>query len=452
MSNIFHVIKDPVHGTMQFTSQENAWIKPFIDSANFQRLRHVSQLGLADWIFPGAVHSRFSHGLGCCYIVSEISNKLGLSDENKQLVMLAGLMHDVGHGPFSHMFETIFQSRGISHEMWTPFFLEEYTANEFLDRFNKTNKKHPLSEEKIFQIQNLITHKFTGDKLLADMVSSQLDADRLDYLLRDSHFCGVTYGNYEFRWLLHCLSIVEYDGERRLGITRKGVGVVEEYLMARRLMIRNVYQHGKKSAAEFLMQNFLNHLADGLASSELFSNLAQSALIQFLQKVNCYNQQIDLTKNKAEFNEQFIQENYYLYKQLCDYDIFLIIRELASWEDVHPAIALAKRLQNRILPKMIPLNSQNLASAEAIIKEFAAKYKVPNWQLSIITLPHSSYTLSEDPILVQESTGALKQLHKESLMIDALSDKSESHHIACVDQLLITRKEGEKLYNALREL
>ncbi len=452
MSNIFHVIKDPVHGTMQFSSQTNAWIKPFIDSENFQRLRHVNQLGLADWVFPGAVHSRFSHGLGCCYVVSEICNKLELSDEDKQLVILAGLMHDVGHGPFSHMFEAIFRDHSIRHELWTPFFLAEYITDEFFDRFNRANKNFPLTKEKIIQIQNLITGKFSGDKLLADMVSSQLDADRLDYLLRDSHFCGVTYGNYEFRWLLHCLTIVDLNGERRLGVTRKGVGVVEEYLMARRLMIRNVYQHGKKCGAEFFMQNFLQELANGLANDKLFSNLEATALLQFLQKMNVFNEQLTTTKDKQALIKHFVRDNYYLYKQLCDYDIFLLIRELATWEDKHPAVALAKRLQNRILPKVIPLNSQHVAAAEALIKEFALKFSVPDWQLSIITLPHSSYTLSEDPILVQESTGALKHLHKESLMVDALSDKSENHYLACIDQLLISRKEGEKLYNALREI
>lgn len=452
MPNIFHVIKDPVHGTMQFTSEENAWIKPFIDSENFQRLRHIHQLGLADWIFPGAVHSRFSHGLGCCYVVSQICNKLGLSDEDKQLVMLAGLMHDVGHGPFSHMFEAIFRDYSIQHELWTPFFLAEYSTDEFLNRFNRINKKHPLTQEKILQIQNLITHKFTDDKLLADMVSSQLDADRLDYLLRDSHFCGVTYGNYEFRWLLHCLAIIELDGEHRLGITRKGIGVVEEYLMARRLMIRNVYQHGKKCGIEFFMQNFLQEFANGLAADNIFSSLKANALIQFLQKMNQFNHEIDAAENRNELIEKFIRENYYLYKQLCDYDIFSLIRELATWKDEHPAVTIAKRLQSRILPKVISLNVQNVAAAKALISEFSLKFSVPDWQLSIIAFPHSSYTLSEDPILIQESTGAIKYLHKESLMVDALSDKSESHYLVCLDQLLISRKEGEKLYNLLREL
>jgi len=106
----FHVIKDPVHDTMQFTSLEDNWIKPFIDSPNFQRLRHIKQLGMGDYIFPGAVHTRFNHCIGCCYIAGQIAHKIGLGEEDRQLVMIACLLHDIGHGPFSHAFEDIFQT------------------------------------------------------------------------------------------------------------------------------------------------------------------------------------------------------------------------------------------------------------------------------------------------------------------------------------------------------
>ncbi len=450
MPNIFHVIKDPVHGTMQFNSKENSWIKPFIDSVNFQRLRHIKQLGLADWIFPGATHSRFSHGLGCCYIVSQICNKLGISDNDKQLVMIAGLLHDIGHGPFSHLFEAIFTDHSIQHEMWTPLFLEEFSRKEFLDAYNERNKKHPLTKKKIDQIRDLITHRCKINKLLSDIVSSQLDADRLDYLLRDSHFCGVTYGNYEFRWLLHCLTIVESDSQKALGVTRKGVGVVEEYLMARRLMIRNVYQHGKKSGAEFFMQEFLKQLAQGILDQKLFSQLKENALIQFLRKMSEFNQTIKSSKNRERAINQYLKDNYSLYQQLCDYDVFELIRELAGWKDQHQAVILAKRLHERCLPKVIPLDVDKIERARALIDGF--KGKIFQWQLAIINLPHLSYELLKDPILVQESTGAIKYLHEESLMIGALSDKNEDHYLVCLDQPLLATKAGEKLYNALRNL
>ena len=237
----FHVIKDPVHGTMQFTSIEDNWVKPFIDSPHFQRLRHIKQLGMGDFIFPGSVHTRFNHCLGCCYVASQIAQKIGLADEERQLVMIACLLHDIGHGPFSHAFEGIFHNKLIRHEDWTPYFLADYDTPEFFQQYNRKNPRYHLSSEKFRQIADMIMHRPVEKCVLADIVSSQLDADRMDYLLRDSHFCGVRYGEFDFRWLLHCMSIVESKEGERLGITHKGIGVIEHYLMARRLMTRNIY-------------------------------------------------------------------------------------------------------------------------------------------------------------------------------------------------------------------
>ena len=244
MHPIFHVIKDPVHGTMQFTSIEDSWIKPFIDSPNFQRLRHIKQLGMGDFIFPGAVHSRFNHCLGCCYVAGQIAHKIGLADEERQLVMIACLLHDIGHGPFSHAFEGIFQHQLIRHEDWTPYFLADYRTKAFFSDYNKQNPRYHLTEEKFQHVAEMIMHQPISKRVLADIVSSQLDADRLDYLLRDSHFCGVQYGEFDFRWMLHCMTIVTYQGGERLGITHKGIGVVEHYLMARRfLRVINIACH-----------------------------------------------------------------------------------------------------------------------------------------------------------------------------------------------------------------
>ena len=244
---LFHVIKDPVHGTMQFTTLENNWIKPFIDSPHFQRLRHIKQLGMGDLIFPGAVHTRFNHCLGCCYIASQIAHKIGLAEEERQLVMIACLLHDIGHGPFSHAFEDVFHRKLIRHEAWTPFFLNDYRTPEFFAYYNRCNPRHHLSEEKFILIEEMIMHKSRVKRVLADIVSSQLDADRLDYLLRDSHFCGVAYGQFDFRWMLNSMMIVNAPQGERLGLTHKGIGVVEHYLMARRLMTRNIYHHQKKN-------------------------------------------------------------------------------------------------------------------------------------------------------------------------------------------------------------
>lgn len=452
MSYQYHVINDPVHGPMQFGSLEDSWIKPFIDSPHFQRLRQIKQLGLADWIFPGALHSRFSHGLGVCYIVSQICNKLGVDNENKQLLIIAGLLHDLGHGPFSHLFEELCVDHAIKHERWTAQFLQSYADSDFLKTYNERNPDYPLTPKKIKQVQSLITHSYEGNKLFSDMISSQLDADRLDYLLRDSHFCGVTYGTYEFRWLLHCLTIIKHEGQERLGITRKGVGVVEEYVMARRLMMRNIYHHGKKIGAEFLMQQFLNAVAKSLQEPSSRKRFRESALIQFLEQMNAFNLMAVKEGLQEKHVVQFLQNNFHLYQQLCDYDVLQLIRDLAMDETTDNVTALAKRLHHRILPKVIPVADRAIKEATNLIHDFEKKHTVEDWQLRLMSLPHQSYSISEDPILLVESTGAVKSLHTESLMIDALSDKHENHYLVVFDTALLQTEAGELLYNLLRDL
>jgi uncharacterized protein len=432
--DIFHVIKDPVHGTMEFRTLEDNWLKPFIDSPNFQRLRHIKQLGMGDFIFPGAVHTRFNHCLGCCYVSRQITNQIGLPEEESQLVEIACLLHDIGHGPFSHTFEDIFHHKLIRHEAWTPFFLADYRQPEFFDKYNKLNPRHPLNEEKFLEIENMIMHRTPQKRVLADIVSSQLDSDRLDYLLRDSHFCGVTYGEFDFRWMVNCMAIVNSDQGPRLGITHKGIGVVEHYLMARRLMMRNIYHLQKKLALEFFLVKLLQNLAEALATYAPFAKLRTSKLGQFLLAVNDFNHKTQAMEKVENHSQDFLQANYPIYKELCDYDIFIVIKQLAAMDDKHPAVLLAKRLQFRRMPKVVHLDDKDITQPEQLLAEFKAQNKndFQDWQIALIETPHQSYTL-EDPILVNCKNGTTRPINEMSLMIDAMSNKFENTAFLSVD-------------------
>lgn len=438
MKNVFHVIKDPVHGTMQFTSIENAWVKPFIDSPNFQRLRYVKQLGLGDLIFPGAVHSRFNHSLGCCYIASQIAQKIGLADEERQLVMIACLLHDIGHGPFSHAFEGIFQDKLIRHEDWTPYFLIDYGNDAFFFSYNAKNPRYHLTQEKFHQIANMIMHRATTKHVLADVVSSQLDADRLDYLLRDSHFCGVKYGEFDFRWMLHCLAIVSTKEGERLGITHKGIGVVEHYLMARRLMTRNIYHAQKKLALEVLLVQLLAVLAVSIDTESKFAKLKQSRLGQFLMAANQFNQQIKNVIDPLKIKQTFLENNYPEFKELCDDDVFALIKQLSIANDPHPAIQIAQRLRYRQMPRIIRIDYINLKQVAQDLQTFKADHPhYADWQLLLIQTPHRSYSGEEDPILVINEQGIIKPIASYSIMIDAIADKLEHTAFLAIDQNIV---------------
>lgn len=438
MNNIFHVIKDPVHGTMQFTSTEDTWVKPFIDSPNFQRLRHIKQLGLGDFIFPGAVHSRFNHCLGCCYVSSQIAQKVGLADEERQLVMIACLLHDIGHGPFSHAFEGIFHDKLIRHEDWTPHFLAEFGSKDFFSHYNKLNPRYHLTEEKFKDIADMIMHKPAAKSVLGDIVSSQLDADRLDYLLRDSHFCGVRYGEFDFRWMLHCMAIVETDQGERLGITHKGIGVVEHYLMARRLMTRNIYHSQKKLALEQALVQLLASLAESLSTHAPYEPIRQTRLGQFLLAADAFNQVAYKTSQHAQIKKTFIENNYANYKELCDYDVFALIKQLSQADDGHAATQIARRIQSRQMPKIVRLDNADLTRVADELTEFKQQHhrQYQDWQLTLIQTPHQSYSGEEDPIWVVNEHGAMQPIGHFSLMLNAISDKLEHSVFLSVDKLI----------------
>ncbi len=432
LTPLFHVIKDPVHGTMQFTATENAWVKPFIDSPHFQRLRHIKQLGLGDYIFPGAVHSRFNHSLGCSYISSQITQKIGLPDADRQIVMIACLLHDIGHGPFSHAFEDVFANRLIRHEDWTPYFLADFN--------------HHLTATQFNLIQEMIMHRTANKNVLADIVSSQLDADRLDYLLRDSHFCGVRYGEFDLAWMLHCLSIIEHEGTQRLGITHKGIGAVEHYLMARRLMTRNIYHSQKKLALENLLIALLTQVAAHLHNHRALKNIKTSRIGQFLIAANQFNHDHHADK------QHFLSNHFELYKNLYDYDIFALIQQLTENHSKDAPMAIAKRLHARMLPKIIRLDENKWATATAILNEFKASHKhhYQNWQLTIIQTPHQSYSGEDDPILVINEFNEVKPLSDFSLMINAIADKLEQITFLSIDKMIANDKPILKLINQLQ--
>lgn len=432
-----HVIKDPVHGTMEFTARENAWIKPWIDSPHFQRLRHIKQLGMGDFIFPGAVHTRFNHSLGCCYVARQIAHKIGLTEEDRQLVMLSALLHDIGHGPFSHTFEDLFFQKKIRHEAWTALFLADYRSEAFFAQYNRINPWHPLTEEKFTLIEQMITHQSPGKRLLADIVSSQLDADRLDYLLRDNHFCGVRYGQFDFHWMLNSMTVVNSHQGERLGLTHKGIGVVEHYLMARRLMTRNIYFHQKKLALEFFLIQLLQLIAQTLDHTPELKFIGKTRLGQFLLAVNQFNQATLSSPADKSIQAHFLKEQFSTYKELCDYDVFILIKSLAEMKKDSAIHQLAERIQHRCMPKIIRLDNVNLTPIENNLKTFKEEHpSLQDWQIALIKTPHQSYTVDEDPILIINELGQVRPLDELSLMIHAMGDKLEHSAFLCIDQVI----------------
>lgn len=249
---IFHrdrVFRDPVHGLIPICAKDE-FLTELINTPEFQRLHRVRQLGVASLTFPGADHSRFCHSLGVMHLASRIldvlrsryhdSSVANLVDKHRQTILAAALLHDLGHGPFSHLIERAFNS-SKDHEVRTK---DMIIASEGSVRM--VLKRHGIEPDEVRQV---IDHKFPF-LFLQDIVSSQLDADRMDYLIRDSHFAGVDYGVFDLEWILNCFCVGSYASDNtdpeswRLCLDNKrGLQAAEQLILARQHMSLQVYYH-----------------------------------------------------------------------------------------------------------------------------------------------------------------------------------------------------------------
>lgn len=241
------IIRDPVHDVIAFRldSPTDALLFRLVSAREVQRLRRIRQLGMTALAYPGADHTRYSHSLGVMETARRIVEQLGrstaLDESMKTVCFAAALLHDVGHGPFSHVFERV---SGIEHE--------RLTRQVILD---PESEVHGILKAFDAQLPGRVADLVQGeapDRFWSDVLASQLDADRFDYLLRDNLMTGSRYGGFDLRWVLHALSID--PATRRLTVTWKGVSAVEAYLQSRFHMYRNVYFHKVVRGAEGMVK------------------------------------------------------------------------------------------------------------------------------------------------------------------------------------------------------
>ncbi|MFN5032328.1 MAG: HD domain-containing protein [Flavobacteriia bacterium] len=312
------IFNDPIYG---FISIPDDFIFDLIEHPYFQRLRRIMQLGLSHLVYPGALHTRFHHVLGAMHLMTQAIATIRrkgheITQDEERAVLIAILLHDIGHGPFSHALEYDIVS-GVSHEEISGFFMDRL-AKEFGEDLDRALLIFKNKHHKPFLYQ---------------LVSSQLDMDRLDYLNRDSFYTGVSEGIIGSDRLIEMLNVHEGN----LVLEEKGIYSIEKFIVARRLMYWQVYLHKTVVAAEFMLIHALRR-AKQLAKKgeQLF---ASPALHFFLNN--------DVTKENFETDEKFLN----LFSDLDDYDI---LGALKVWQS-HPdktLSELSKRLVNRKLFKI----------------------------------------------------------------------------------------------------
>ena len=381
------VLKDPVHSYIHI-HYEVIW--NCLDSKEFQRLRRIRQLGGDFQVYPTAEHSRFSHSLGVYEIVRRMVTEVKslcveLTEYEKVCVMLAGLLHDVGHGPFSHAFEHI---TNHSHE--------EYTAKIILGNTELNAILRAVSEKLPQDIVSIIQHTHEND-ILNQIVSGQLDADRMDYLLRDSYFTATSYGQFDLERILRTMRVRKTNEGRKVIVVKyTGIHSVEDYIMARYQMYWQVYYHPVARSYEAVFIQLFNRLKDIFkVDKDYFEDM--KVLIPFLEK------------SEVSVEEYFkLDENSLLY--CC-----------ALIQDKEDKIAadLAKRLQNRRLFEYVDYNEENLAQIKNMLKEnnFDERYylKIENIEASV----YSPYKGRK--ILIEKLNGDIVALEKASTIVESIT-------------------------------
>ena len=381
------VLKDPVHSYIHI-NYEVVW--NCLDSKEFQRLRRIRQLGGDFQVYPTAEHSRFSHSLGVYEIVRRMvteikSLSVELSEYDKICIMLAGLLHDVGHGPFSHAFEHV---TNHSHE--------DYTAKIILGKTELNQVLAEVSPRLPEDIVSIIEHNHPND-ILNQIISGQLDADRMDYLLRDSYFSATSYGQFDLERILRTMRVRKIDENKKaLVVKYTGIHSVEDYIMARYQMYWQVYYHPVARSYEAVFIQLFNRLKDIFKDNkEYFSDM--KVLIPFLEK------------NVVSVEEYFkLDENSLLY--CCS---------LIQDKDDEIAADLARRLQNRRLFEYVDYSEENLAQIKNMLKEqnLDEKYylRVENVEASV----YSPYKGRK--ILIEQLDGKIVALEKASTIVESIT-------------------------------
>ena len=397
--NKLKIINDPIYGFIHIPS---TLVFDIIEHPYFQRLRRINQMALSYLVFPGAKHTRFEHVLGCVFLMQKTVEMLRfkgiqISDKEAEGLYIAILLHDIGHGPFSHAMEHSIVE-GISHEEISLRFMQE---------LNKVfNGK---LETAIAMFQGTYPRKF-----MHQLISSQLDMDRADYLNRDSFYTGVAEGNINSERLISMLNVRNDE----LVVEEKGLYSVEKFLIARRLMYWQVYLHKTSVAAEQILIRLLNRAKE---------------LVQQGQKLTMSTALAFFVKNKIS-KDNFSQEVLEMFARLDDTDIISAMKE---WQFYPDAVLskLSKMLLNRDLPKIkVRLNDFEEQKIKRLQKLSLAKgidEKDMKYFVFTGVMTNRAYNPEKEIIKILTKNGRVVELSKtsEAINLEPLSQVTERYYI-----------------------
>ena len=406
------IINDPVFG---FIKIPRGLLYDIVKHPLFQRLNRINQLGLASVVYPGARHTRFQHSLGAFHLMSEAILSLQqkgqfIFDSEAEAVQAAILMHDIGHGPFSHVLENTLIS-GISHEDLSLLMMEQIN--------------HDLGGQ-----LNLAISIFKDEypkRFLHQLISSQLDMDRLDYLRRDSFFTGVTEGNIGSARIIKMLNVVD----DRLVVEQKGIYSLENYLTTRRLMYWQVYLHKTAVAYEKVLVNILTKAKDivcgkgkeeGGMRHEITTHVSP-ALVYFLEN---------------DVNAQWFAEHpeaLQMYEDLDDSDIWSAMKVWKYSDDKILSMLATDMLDRRIFKVEVhdePITEERIDELQTMIaEEMGIDKQDAHYMMSVNRIQKDMYSVDDDSIDILYKDGTIKDISEASeiLNVALLSKKIRKYYL-----------------------
>jgi HD superfamily phosphohydrolase len=404
--NKLKIFNDPIYG---FITVPNELIYDLVQHPYFQRLRRISQMGLSYLVYPGAHHTRFHHALGCMHLMQKAvevlrSKGVSISGDEEQALYIAILLHDIGHGPFSHAMEhSIVED--VNHEGISLLFMDKLN-DEFDGKLS------------------LAIQIFKGDyhrQFMLQLISSQLDMDRMDYLKRDSFFTGVAEGNINSDRLIQMMNVVEGV----LVIEEKGIYSVEKFLMARRLMYWQAYLHKTSLVAELMLMKILKRAKE---------------LTQKGTQLTCSEPLLFFICNKV-LPEAFDAKTLDKFAQLDDFDI---ISALKAWQFHDDVIlnSLCRRIINRDLFK-IKVGTEKFAKEEMqqLLDAFSQQHNLSQEEAKYFIfkgkIKNQAYNKDLEPIHILKKDKTIEDVIEASdqLNLKALSKPVTKYYICFPKQL-----------------
>ncbi len=401
------IINDPVFG---FIKIPRGMLYDIVRHPLMQRLNRINQLGLASVVYPGARHTRFQHSLGAFHLMTEAilslqQKGLFIFDSEAEAVEAAILMHDIGHGPFSHVLENTLIS-GISHEDISLLMMDQVNH----DMGGRLNLAISIFKDEY------------PKRFLHQLISSQLDMDRLDYLRRDSFFTGVTEGNIGSARIIKMLNVID----DRLVVDQKGIYSLENYLTTRRLMYWQVYLHKTAVAYEKLLVNMLRRA----------KYLCQQGMTVFASPALSYFLQNNVDKEWFDTHAEALT----MYEELDDSDLWSAMKAWKHSDDKILSLLATNMLDRHIFKvevldeppteEQIEELKQKIADAKGVTKEDAA------YLMSLNTIQKDMYSVDDDSIDILYKDGTIKDISEASEILNvALLSKKIRKYYLCYQRI-----------------